>query len=237
MARGKRICIAGVPQHVVQRGNNKQPCFLADKDRHLYLKLLAEYAEKYNVKLHAYVLMTNHVHLLLTPLEDGATSLLMQAVGRSYVRYFNTEHKRSGTLWEGRFKSSLIDTDRYFLAVSRYIEMNPVRAAMVKTAEEYFWSSYRLNSAGKKSSLLSAHPVYLALATSDEKRALAYRQLFDTPQTSAELKEIRTALKKSWLLGSTAFSNKLSKQLGEKLCRFSHGGSRRRRTTSSDLTP
>lgn len=237
MARGKRICIAGVPQHVVQRGNNKQPCFVADKDRYVYLKHLADYADEYRVHLHAYVLMTNHVHLLLTPQADGATSLFMQALGRSYVRYFNTEHQRSGTLWEGRFKSSLIDSDYYFLAVSRYIEMNPVRAAMVKTAGDYPWSSYHFNATGKKIGWLTAHPVYLALADSDEKRSLAYKQLFSTPQASAELNQIRTALRKSWLLGSAAFKYELAKQLGTTLHRFGHGGNRRNFTTSSDLTP
>lgn len=236
MARHKRICIAGVAQHVVQRGNNKQPCFLSDKDRHLYLKKLAEYADEYQVHIHAYVLMTNHVHLLLTPQKDGATSLLMQALGRSYVHYFNTVHQRTGTLWEGRFKSSLIETERYFLAVSRYIELNPVRAAMVNLAAEYPWSSYGVNAGAKTSGWLTAHPVYLSLGTNAELRALAYRQLFAVAPAT-ELNEIRTALKKSWLLGSAAFAARLSEQTGYVLQRAAHGGNRRSVPVSSALTP
>ncbi len=237
MARSRRICVAGVAQHVVQRGNNKQACFFSDKDRHVYLKKLAEYADEYNVHIHAFVLMTNHVHLLLTPQADGATSLLMQALGRSYVHYINTVHQRSGTLWEGRFKSSLIESERYFLAVSRYIELNPVRASMVGSAAEYPWSSYSVNATGKTTTWLTAHPVYLSLGDSAEQRTQAYQALFSTTPTPAELNEIRTALKKSWLLGSATFTARLSKQTGTVLFRFEHGGNRRSLPASSALTP
>jgi putative transposase len=189
------------------------------------------------VHIHAYVLMTNHVHLLLTPQADGATSLLMQALGRSYVHYFNTVHQRTGTLWEGRFKSSLIETERYFLAVSRYIELNPVRAAMVNLAAEYPWSSYSVNAGAKTSGWLKAHPVYLALGANAGLRALAYKALFSVAPAAAELQEIRTALKKSWLLGSAAFAARLSEQTGHALQRAEHGGNRRSRSVSSALTP
>jgi putative transposase len=227
MARSKRICLAGVPQHVIQRGNNKQACFFCDKDRQLYLNKLAEYAVEYNVHIHAYVLMTNHVHLLLTPQQDGATSVFMQAVGRSYVRYVNSAYTRSGTLWEGRFKSSLIECDRYFLAVSRYIELNPVRAGLVQLAQDYVWSSYCTNALGQPSAILTPHQVYIALAAQPEQRFSAYKALFEQTITDPELTAIRNAVNKSWLLGSAAFTAQISQTTGKVLRRLGHGGNRR----------
>lgn len=227
MARSKRICLAGVPQHVIQRGNNKQACFFCDKDRQLYLNKLAEYSEAYKVHIHAYVLMTNHVHLLLTPQQDGATSVFMQAVGRSYVRYVNSAYARTGTLWEGRFKSSLIDCDRYFLAVSRYIELNPVRAGLVQHAQDYVWSSYCVNALGHSSAMLTPHQVYIALAAEPDRRCIAYQALFEQAITGAELTAIRSAVNKSWLLGSAAFTAQISRAAGRVLRRLEHGGNRR----------
>ncbi|GAW97700.1 transposase [Colwellia marinimaniae] len=150
MPRLPRLNLANIPQHVIQRGNNRNACFLLDRDRQYYLNKLQEYSQKFNVKIHAYVLMNNHVHLLLSPEEKFSVSLLMQSLGRSYVRYFNKSYKRSGTLWEGRFKSSLIDSENYFLIVSRYIELNPVRANMVEKPESYDWSSYRTKNKGSE---------------------------------------------------------------------------------------
>ena len=160
MPRLPRLNAPGIPQHVVQRGNNRQVTFFADQDYAVYLDRLKEYAKKYNVMVHAYVLMTNHIHLLMTPLEEKGVSKLMQSLGRYYVRYVNQTYGRSGTLWEGRYKSTLVDVDNYFLAVSRYIELNPVRADMVEHAAEYPWSSYQANALGKPIELITPHSCY-----------------------------------------------------------------------------
>lgn len=179
MARLPRLCLPGVPQHVVQRGNNRHACFFTDQDYPRFLDTLQHSAERFEVKVHAYVLMTNHVHLLLTHARAGAVSRMMQSLGRSYVRYVNEHYQRSGTLWEGRFKSTLVDTERYFLAVSRYIELNPVRAGMVEHPMNYPWSSYRSNALGESTELLTPHPCYLTLGGSDHQRQVCYRGLFD----------------------------------------------------------
>lgn len=142
MARLRRISPAGLPVHLIQRGNNRQACFGSLVDYKAYINWLKEYSRKYSVAIHAWVLMTNHIHLLCTPLEDEAVSKMMQSIGRRYVQYFNHQYKRSGTLWEGRYKSCLIEAENYLIEVYRYIELNPVRAKMVKDPSEYLWSSY-----------------------------------------------------------------------------------------------
>lgn len=157
MARLPRIEFANIPQHVVQRGNDRQPCFLDDLDYRRYLRGLQEATLDCQCRIHAYVLMTNHVHLLVTPASVGGVSRMMQQVGRGYVGYFNTAHHRTGTLWEGRFKSSLVDSDRYLLTCYRYIEMNPVRAAMVAAPGEYRWSSYASNAHAHSDPIVTPH--------------------------------------------------------------------------------
>ncbi|HZS65472.1 MAG TPA: transposase, partial [Burkholderiales bacterium] len=157
MARRPRLELAGVPLHVIQRGNNRAPCFLADGDRQMYLKFLGEAAARHRCALHAYVLMPNHVHLLLTPTDSGAVAAMMQDLGRRYVRLFNDIHRRSGTLWEGRYKAAMVDTERYFLTCQRYIELNPVRAQLVDHPASFRWSTYRHYALGANNSLVSAH--------------------------------------------------------------------------------
>ena len=163
MPRKPRFYIAGMPVHVVQRGNNRQPRFFDDADYSAYLKWLREAAEKYGCAIHAYVLMTNHVHILATPEDTNGISRMMQYVGRWYVPYINKTYGRSGTLWEGRYKSSLIDAANYFLACSRYIEMNPVRAGMVSQPWDYVWSSYACNAEGKADKVVQPHVLYNTL--------------------------------------------------------------------------
>ena len=148
MARLQRIVVPGQALHIVQRGNNRQAVFFAEEDYLFYLDSLGRAAENTGCQIHAYVLMSNHVHLLVTPQSEEGPSRLMQSVGRSYVRYVNAAYRRSGTLWEGRFKSALIDSERYLLVCSRYIELNPVRARMVERPDDYRWSSYRANALG-----------------------------------------------------------------------------------------
>src|SRR5687768_4695644 len=160
MARRPRLRMSGVPQHVIQRGNNRQATFFAEEDYRFYLACLQEAARKHDCAIHAYVLMTNHVHLLVTPQGPDAMSLVMRDLGRRYVQYINFTYGRSGTLWEGRFKSILVDAQRYFFTCCRYIELNPVRAGMVAHPEEYRWSSHCFNALGHEDHLLSAHHEY-----------------------------------------------------------------------------
>ena len=170
-----RLYAPGCAHHVIQRGNNRAPCFLETTDFRRYLAYLNSAARKYRVAIHSYVLMTNHVHLLVSPQDISACGRMMQSLGRNYVRYFNDRHERSGTLWEGRYKSTLIDSDNYFFTVSRYVELNPVRAAMVRTPEAYFWSSYRSNALGVRNELLTAHSLYNSLGRTAEERQASYR--------------------------------------------------------------
>jgi len=194
MPRLPRLNLVGIPQHIIQRGNNKQVCFYVEKDYTVYLDKLNEYGKKYNVSIHSYILMTNHVHLLLTPEEEGnGVSRLMQSLGRYYVRYINQTHGRTGTLWQGRFKSTLVDSEKYFLTVSRYIELNPVRANMVGHPAEYPWSSYQKNAIGKSIELLTPHDCYQSLGQADEERQKVYRGLFDELIPEHTLQEIRDA--------------------------------------------
>lgn len=176
MPRRRRICPAGYPVHVVQRGNNRQICFAADSDQAAYANWLSEAAVLYGVDIHAWVLMTNHVHLLVTPHSDNAVSRTMQYLGRYYVRYFNFRYRRTGTLFEGRFKSNLVDSDRYLLACQRYIELNPVRAGIVGDPADYIWSSYRAHALGVQAKMWTPHVVYLEFGDSERERNRAYRQ-------------------------------------------------------------
>jgi putative transposase len=178
VARQPRLDFPGVPQHVVQRGNNRQPCFVAEEDYARYREDLHEAAAHCGCSIHAYVLMTNHAHLLVTGAATGAVSRMMQRLGRRYVAGFNASYRRTGTLWEGRFKSSLVDSRRYLLTCYRYIELNPVRAAMVADPAAYPWSSYRSNALGNEDGVISPHPVYLALGADAASRQAAYRTLF-----------------------------------------------------------
>ncbi len=205
MARLPRLNLPGIPQHITQRGNNRQDCFFTEQDYPVYLDQLKEYSRKYQVAVHSYVLMTNHVHLLLTPEEPDGVSRLIQSLGRYYVRYVNQSYGRSGTLWEGRFKSSLVDSENYFLIVSRYIELNPVRTQMVAEPADYPWSSYHKNALGRPIELITPHTCYLSLGKTDRKRQSAYRALFDTPISENKLEEIRDALNKAWVLGEDRF--------------------------------
>lgn len=205
MARKPRVCPAGFAQHVVQRGNNRSVCFASEADFIAYAHWLKEGADKYDIAIHAWVFMTNHVHLLLTPSEDNTVSLLMQYLGRYYVRRFNFVYKRTGTLWEGRYKSSLVDHDRYVLACYRYIEMNPVEANMVVAPGDYRWSSYHANARGVESSLLTPHPSYLGLGQTESSRMLAYQKLFEKRDIGLLDSDIRYGIRKGLAVGSAKF--------------------------------
>jgi len=205
MARQPRFDLPGIPQHVVQRGNNRLPCFLDDDDRRRYLHLLHESLIDTVVKLHAYVLMSNHVHLLVTPPESGTVSRLMQKLGRQYVGQFNARHRRTGTLWEGRYKSCLVDSESYLLHCSRYIDLNPVRARMTDDPAGFPWSSCASLCGRRDDSLLSHHPAYIGLGGSREERAAAYQALLTGALSEDDLQAIRAYLQQQRALGRDNF--------------------------------
>lgn len=216
MPRQPRIDLPYVAQHVVQRGNDRRPCFFEPIDHVRYLDDLQDLARRAGCAVHAYVLMTNHVHLLLTPSQTGQVGSLMQALGRRYVRYINDRYHRTGTLWEGRFKACPVDTDSYLLRCHRYIELNPVRAAMVSEPADYRWSSYAANARGECDSLLTTHPVYLALGPDATTRQQTYRDMVAEATSAEELDLIRLRLQRQHALGNDRFRAMIEAQLNRR---------------------
>jgi putative transposase len=210
MPRQPRFVVPEIALHVRQRGNNRQDCFHTDGDRLVYLANLRELCAKTRCALHAYCLMTNHVHLLLTPPDAASCAALMRDLGQRYVQYFNRRHGRSGTLWEGRYRSCLVDSAHYVLGCYRYIEMNPVRANMVATPCEYRWSSFHANSGRLRSTLLAPHVEYAALALNDEARYDAYRGLFASAEDPALVGAIRDATDGGYALLGDGMKAKLA---------------------------
>ncbi len=211
--------VPGVAVHVIQRGNNRNACFASDEDRRFYLFHLARMLPRAGCLLHAYCLMTNHVHLLLTAQSAGGCALLMKSTGELYARYFNKTHQRSGYLWEGRFKSCLVQSETYVLSCYRYIDLNPVRAGLVRRADEYVWSSYRFNALGEASALLSPHEEYLRLGGTSAERQAMYRELIAEVQGPHTVEEIRNATNGGYVLGSTAFRTALARLFGRRVDR------------------
>ena len=209
MSRLPRLDLENVPQHVIQRGNNKDVCFASNTDYAAYAHWLKLAAKKYSVDVHAWVFMTNHVHLLVTPKHKGGVSKMMQSLGRQYVRYFNFTYQRTGTLWEGRFKACLIDSEAYLLACYRYIELNPVRARMVSDPGEYQWSSYGVNALGRDSTLCAPHVLYLGLGLSKNERLENYKKLFVQALDDHFLDDLRNATSKGLVLGRQDFIEKI----------------------------
>ena len=217
MPRRARLSLPGVPWHIIQRGNNRSPCFYADDDCLFYLESLKEQAEKFCCDIHAYTLMTNHVHLLLTPARHDSASLLMKNLGQRYVQYINRAYRRSGTLWEGRFRSCLTQSDDYVLACYRYIELNPVRANMVKHPGDYRWSSYRCNGEGKVNELITQHDQYQKLAVEEKERRAAYRGLLNSHVDEDLNKQIREATNGNFVLGNDRFQKEIELMLGRRV--------------------
>lgn len=227
MARLPRFVLVGHPQHIIIRGNNRAPVFAAEEDYRFFLDKLADAAKKHQCDIHAYVLMTNHIHLLATPHKEDGLSKMMQMLGRYYVQYYNYTYKRSGTLWEGRYKASLIDSEQYALLCYRYIELNPVRANMVGHPAEYPWSSYRANALGHSDPIVTPHALYWALGSDDGQRQLHYRSLFDGQVDEISLDQIREASNKAWVLGSEHFKQSIASQLNRRTDRSAKGGDRK----------
>ena len=214
MPRRARIHLDGVPLHIVQRGHNREPCFFAEDDYRSYLHWLGEALAEAGCALHAYALMTNHVHLLLTPRKAEAVAKLVMSLGRRYVQYINRNYRRTGTLWDSRYKSSLVQAETYLLACQRYIELNPVRAAMVNDPALYSWTSYRANGLGQPDARLTPHPLYRALGRDDAERQAAYRALFRAHLDRAAIDDIRRALNQGQPVGNARFYAKIEQMTG-----------------------
>lgn len=216
MPRRPRIHLNGVPLHIVQRGHDREPCFFCEDDYNSYLHWLGEALTETECALHAYVLMTNHVHLLLTPKRGEAVPRLLMSLGRRYVQYVNRTYRRTGTLWDSRYKSSLVQAETYLLACQRYIELNPVRAAMVEDPAHYRWTSYRANGLGQPNARLTRHPLYQRLGRTDEERQAHYRGLFRAQLDRAATDDIRLALNQSQALGNARFYAKIEQMTGQR---------------------
>lgn len=217
MARLPRLTVPGYPHHVIQRGNNRQTIFASDADRRYLLDLLAEYATRFKVAVHAYVLMSNHIHLLATPETVDGLPQMMQAVGRRYVRHFNAAQSRTGTLWEGRYRSTVIETDRYLLACMVYIDLNPVRAGLVSAARDFPWSSHGHYIGQRVEQLITPHPLVWALGNTPFAREAAYAELVDGGLAAEEKSALTGSTLSGWALGGPAFVAELQKRTERRL--------------------
>jgi putative transposase len=223
MARLPRLTLPGYPHHVIQRGNNRQAIFAGTGDYELFLDLLAQNATRFGVAVHGYVLMTNHVHLLLTPSTADGLPKMMQALGRTYVRRFNDSHQRSGTLWEGRYKSALIQSDRYLLACMVYMDLNPVRAGMVVQPADYPWSSH-LHCIGQRTDkLLVPHPLFWALGNTPFAREAAYREVVQAGISSSQQQVLTESALHGWALGEPNFVADLQKKTARRVSKVLAG--------------
>lgn len=227
MPRRARLCLPGIPWHIVQRGNNRLPCFDERADYFVYLNLLEELAPRFHCEVHALVLMTNHIHLLLTPGQPESAGQLMKHLGQRYTQYFNRRCGRVGTLWQGRYHSCLAQTADYVLACYRYIEMNPVRAGMVKRPDEYPWSSYATNALGKSWPLISPQSEYLNLGLDSATRLRAYGALFTRGLTTEMMERIRGATLGNVVLGDKKFAQEVETATGRRSVHGSRGRPRK----------
>jgi len=231
MPRRTRMYLPELPYHLVQRGNNREVCFVEPENYQFYLELWKECSSKYDVAVHAYCLMTNHIHVLATPGRADSISNATRVIGSRYAYYFNKKYKRTGTLWEGRHKSSLVQSERYFLTCCRYIELNPVVADMVAKPEEYKWSSYRVNAWGRESSLIP-HAEYLKLGADFESRGFAYRELFKHHISAEDVHKIEKAAEYCQPVGDDRFRLQIESKYGIKL---GYDGCGRPRKTAEKL--
>jgi putative transposase len=216
MGRPHRFDEPGYAQHVVQRGNGRRDIFLAPEDRADYLARVHYALRRFGGALHAYVLMSNHVHLLVTPAERGGVGRLMHSLSGNYARGFNRRHERSGTLWEGRYRSATIDSETYFFACSRYIELNPVRAGLAAHPAHYHWSSFAANALGRHDRLLTPHWLYLSLGEDDVARRQRYAGMFATQPEAETVHALRTATEHAWPLGDDSFLAALARHSGRR---------------------
>ena len=217
MARQPRLTVAAYPHHVIQRGNDRQAIVRDDADRTRLLALWQEHAQTFKVAIHAYVVMDNHFHLLVTPETDEGLPLMMQAVGRAYVRYFNLRHQRTGTLWEGRYRSNLIESERYLLACMVYIDLNPVRAGMVDQPADFKWSSYRHCIGQVSDKLVTPHALFWGLGNTPFAREAAYAELVQAGFAQSEKEQLTQSALSGWALGSADFVSALQQSTMRRL--------------------
>lgn len=223
MARKPRFYLPGSPVHAVQRGRNKTAIFIDDFDRLEYLRSLKQAADDCGCAVHAYVLMTNHVHLLLTPEQQTSVARMFQNLGRHYVRYFNSTHGRYKGLWEGRYKSNIIQSEIYLLTCQRYIEMGPVRAGIADHPAKYRWSSYAANALGVSNPVVTGQEEYMVLGHTPADRQSVYRNLFDSPVGFVELELLELALQSGTPLGNEEFNSQIEALSGRKIGFFNRG--------------
>lgn len=223
MARLPRLTLPGYPHHVIQRGNNRQAIFVDPQDYETMQALLVDSAQKFRVAVHAYALMGNHFHLLVTPADSEALPRMMQAVGRSYVRYFNQRHGRSGTLWEGRYRSTLIQSERYLLACMVYIDLNPVRAGLVARPTEWPWSSHAHYLGLRNDRLVTPHALYWALGNTPFAREATYGELLQAGVSADRQSQLTDATLRGWALGEPTFIDDLQKKLERRVSRARPG--------------
>jgi len=235
MARLPRIVIPAYPHHVIQRGNNRQAIFFADDDFRFFLECLAEAKQKYPCRIYAYVLMTNHAHLLVDPEKADNLGRFMQSVGRRYVRYINQTYRRTGTLWEGRFKSAVVSRDEYLIVCSRYIELNPIRAGMVNDPGRYPWSSYLYRALGRPDPLLDDDPWYAALGKAAEERRRIYGEWVRSGIKEGEWDQIRKATQQGRVIGREGFKKQVERVLGRRVVGELRGGPRTTPTASENV--
>jgi putative transposase len=230
MARLPRIVISNQPLHIMHRGNNRQDIFESEEDM-IRIKEDIHYAlEKSGCQLHAYVVMTNHLHLLITPESKEQLATFMQAMANKYARYFNAKHQRTGTIWEGRYKSCLVDSEHYLFTLYKYIEMNPIKAHMVESLNDYPWSSYAHHALGKADKLISEHHLYQALGENSVARCDAYKALFDGLDITKQNEPITQATIRGEVYGSDAFHRQIEKVALRPTKLVAHGGDRKSET-------
>ena len=217
MARLPRLIIPHQPHHVIQRGNDRQLIFRDADDHVAFLNWLREAAKSFKVAIHAYVLMPNHLHLLVSPSDASGLGRMMQWIGRHYVPYFNHKYQRMGTLWQGRYKATVIDSEQYFMMCSRYIELNPVRAGIASDPADYPWSSYRHHVGIKPDAWITDHALYWALGNTPFDREAAYRALVDLGLSEQEIATLSQATLKGWALGSEKFKARLERQANRRV--------------------
>lgn len=226
MPRQPRFFVPEIPLHLIQRGNNRAAIFLESADYQYFLDCLTEACSINGVSVHAYALMTNHMHILATPSDRGSVPRAMQSVGRRYVQHFNRAYGRTGTLWEGRYRATAIDSERYLLTCMRYIELNPVRAAIVNDPGRYRWTSYRANAMGEFDRLVMPHSLYEALGWSPGDRQQAWRELCRSVPPLSEISAIREATNRNWALGDAPFLHWMTGASGRQAAPARRGPSR-----------
>ena len=227
MARLPRIVIPNQPLHIIHRGNNRQDIFKSEDDIVRVKEDISNSLSKSDCSLHAYVIMTNHLHLLITPKSKEQLAVFMQSMANRYVLYFNAIHQRTGTIWEGRFKSCLVDSEHYLFTLYKYIEMNPVKANMVKDIADYKWSSYGHNASGQTDRLITEHLLYKELGKNTEQRCENYKKMFMQFNTIKQDSQITEATMRGEVLGSDSFHSKINRLISRVTKLSAHGGDRK----------